>query len=72
MGVLVIGNWIKRTPDSTADEGYDSENGKSFDTLIRALIRVSQALLTRLQILHLIDDFLQRQLDSPQFSFHGL
>ena len=63
---------IHDLPRAEADQHPHGPQGKPFHSFVGALIGVAQLLLPYPQVLHLLDDLVDRGLDAPQLRIHGL
>lgn len=59
---------IHNLPCTKANQHSHRTQSKPFDSLIRALIRISELLLSLSQVFHLSDNLFDVLLDSSQFS----
>src|SRR4051812_21490274 len=59
---------IHNLPCTKANQHSHRSQSKPFDSLIRALIRISELLLSMSQVLHLSDNLIDVLLDSSQLS----
>lgn len=67
-----VGPEIHDLPSPQGNEQHGGSNSEPLDASVGALVRVSQLLLSRAQVVHLGNDFRDGLLDTAQVSLDGL
>lgn len=67
-----VGAEVKDLPDAQARQCSESDKRKPLHTLVRALVRISELLLTASQVLHLSHNLSRQLLNPPQLQLNRL
>lgn len=67
-----VSSQINDLPRTKPDQHAHGAESEPLDTLVRALVRIPQLLLSRPKVLHLVDDLRDRLFHATEVGFNGL